>query len=258
MCLCRLFSVIAEAMTDHKPGEAHHAAGKPGGLDVKALRAFRVLRPLRLVSGVPSAFVTRCSLFLNSCPCASPHMQHLTVCVCPVRFTDCVELHHESHGPPPAHWYVGHVRHHHLRHHRLGAVHRQDAQELLLHQHRSTALSTTANFTQSPYFIDGVSSMSPAALCSRSHDGRRSVTLCVCRQRPLLCRERNRVQGQVGGPQRRHHKLRQHFLRHADSFPVHHYGGLDWCSLLGTPHGSILIWTCNWQLFSWSYKQLII
>lgn len=51
---CRLFSVIAEGMTDHKPGEAHHAAGKPGGLDVKALRAFRVLRPLRLVSGVPS------------------------------------------------------------------------------------------------------------------------------------------------------------------------------------------------------------
>lgn len=44
-------------MTDHKPGEAHHAAGKPGGLDVKALRAFRVLRPLRLVSGVPSASV---------------------------------------------------------------------------------------------------------------------------------------------------------------------------------------------------------
>lgn len=55
-CLRRLFSVIAEGMTDHKPGEAHHAAGKPGGLDVKALRAFRVLRPLRLVSGVPSVF----------------------------------------------------------------------------------------------------------------------------------------------------------------------------------------------------------
>ena len=70
-------------MTDHKPGEAHHAAGKPGGLDVKALRAFRVLRPLRLVSGVPSAFVVRCCLFLNSCSCASPHVQHRKVCVCP-------------------------------------------------------------------------------------------------------------------------------------------------------------------------------
>lgn len=65
LTLCRLFSVIAEAMTDHKPGEAHHAAGKPGGLDVKALRAFRVLRPLRLVSGVPSASTT-ISLFTFS------------------------------------------------------------------------------------------------------------------------------------------------------------------------------------------------
>lgn len=54
---------MAEAMTDHKPGEAHHAAGKPGGLDVKALRAFRVLRPLRLVSGVPSAFIIYHRLF---------------------------------------------------------------------------------------------------------------------------------------------------------------------------------------------------
>lgn len=49
----RLFSVILEQVS-HKPGEAHHMSGKPGGFDVKALRAFRVLRPLRLVSGVPS------------------------------------------------------------------------------------------------------------------------------------------------------------------------------------------------------------
>ncbi|XP_053536536.1 voltage-dependent L-type calcium channel subunit alpha-1D [Ictalurus punctatus] len=48
-----LFSVVAE-MGEPKHGDAHHASGKPGGLDVKALRAFRVLRPLRLVSGVPS------------------------------------------------------------------------------------------------------------------------------------------------------------------------------------------------------------
>ena len=50
----RLLSVLGVGMTEHKPREAHHAAGKPGGLDVKALRAFRVLLPLRLVSGVPS------------------------------------------------------------------------------------------------------------------------------------------------------------------------------------------------------------
>lgn len=57
-----------------------------------------------------------------------------------VRFADCVELHHESHGPPFAHRYAGHVRHHHLRHHRFGAFHRQDAQDVLLHQHRSTSV----------------------------------------------------------------------------------------------------------------------
>ncbi|KAF3860991.1 hypothetical protein F7725_001246 [Dissostichus mawsoni] len=46
-----LFSVVLETMT-HKSGEVattHHVPGKPGGLDVKALRAFRVLRPLRLI-----------------------------------------------------------------------------------------------------------------------------------------------------------------------------------------------------------------
>lgn len=55
--ICRLFSVVLETMTHKSSGEqatTHHMPGKPGGLDVKALRAFRVLRPLRLVSGVPS------------------------------------------------------------------------------------------------------------------------------------------------------------------------------------------------------------
>ena len=55
-----MFSVVLETVT-HKSGEvsttSHHTPGKPGGLDVKALRAFRVLRPLRLVSGVPSKSV---------------------------------------------------------------------------------------------------------------------------------------------------------------------------------------------------------
>uniref|UniRef100_A0A3Q2VCQ3 Voltage-dependent L-type calcium channel subunit alpha n=1 Tax=Haplochromis burtoni TaxID=8153 RepID=A0A3Q2VCQ3_HAPBU len=71
-----LFSVMAEAMTDHKPGEAHHAAGKPGGLDVKALRAFRVLRPLRLVSGVPSL-----QIVLNSIMKAMVPLLHIGMLV---------------------------------------------------------------------------------------------------------------------------------------------------------------------------------
>lgn len=48
-----LFSVILEQLTKETEGGSH-SGGKPGGFDVKALRAFRVLRPLRLVSGVPS------------------------------------------------------------------------------------------------------------------------------------------------------------------------------------------------------------
>ncbi|CDQ74502.1 unnamed protein product [Oncorhynchus mykiss] len=48
-----LFAVIGDSITyisgvEAQPGE------KGGGFDMKALRAFRVLRPLRLVSGVPS------------------------------------------------------------------------------------------------------------------------------------------------------------------------------------------------------------
>lgn len=48
----RLFSAILEQATKADGGNS--IGGKGAGFDVKALRAFRVLRPLRLVSGVPS------------------------------------------------------------------------------------------------------------------------------------------------------------------------------------------------------------
>uniref|UniRef100_A0A8C4SBI2 Voltage-dependent L-type calcium channel subunit alpha n=1 Tax=Erpetoichthys calabaricus TaxID=27687 RepID=A0A8C4SBI2_ERPCA len=70
-----LFSVVLEQMT-HKPGEAHHMGGKAGGLDVKALRAFRVLRPLRLVSGVPSL-----QIVLNSIMKAMVPLLHIALLV---------------------------------------------------------------------------------------------------------------------------------------------------------------------------------
>lgn len=47
------------------------SGGKPGGFDVKALRAFRVLRPLRLVSGVPSELT-------HSPQLTSPHLKPCT------------------------------------------------------------------------------------------------------------------------------------------------------------------------------------
>ncbi|KAK1800978.1 hypothetical protein P4O66_004725 [Electrophorus voltai] len=70
-----LFSVVLETVT-YKPGESHHMPGKPGGLDVKALRAFRVLRPLRLVSGVPSL-----QIVLNSIMKAMVPLLHISLLV---------------------------------------------------------------------------------------------------------------------------------------------------------------------------------
>ncbi|XP_067408530.1 voltage-dependent L-type calcium channel subunit alpha-1F [Emydura macquarii macquarii] len=51
-------------------------SGKPGGFDVKALRAFRVLRPLRLVSGVPSLHIV-----LNSIMKAMVPLLHIALLV---------------------------------------------------------------------------------------------------------------------------------------------------------------------------------
>ncbi|XP_041953728.1 calcium channel, voltage-dependent, L type, alpha 1F subunit [Alosa sapidissima] len=75
-----LFSVILETVTHKSGGEAaattSHTPGKPGGLDVKALRAFRVLRPLRLVSGVPSL-----QIVLNSIMKAMVPLLHISLLV---------------------------------------------------------------------------------------------------------------------------------------------------------------------------------
>ncbi|KAF7480065.1 Hypothetical predicted protein [Marmota monax] len=69
----RLFSVLLEQGSG-RPGEAPHT--KPGGFDVKALRAFRVLRPLRLVSGVPSLHIV-----LNSIMKALVPLLHIALLV---------------------------------------------------------------------------------------------------------------------------------------------------------------------------------
>uniref|UniRef100_A0A3Q3IRH6 Voltage-dependent L-type calcium channel subunit alpha n=1 Tax=Monopterus albus TaxID=43700 RepID=A0A3Q3IRH6_MONAL len=80
-----LFSVVLEFLTKDEKGEgngasshptAHGHGGKPGGFDVKALRAFRVLRPLRLVSGVPSLQVV-----LNSIIKAMVPLLHIALLV---------------------------------------------------------------------------------------------------------------------------------------------------------------------------------
>uniref|UniRef100_A0A674C4Y3 Voltage-dependent L-type calcium channel subunit alpha n=1 Tax=Salmo trutta TaxID=8032 RepID=A0A674C4Y3_SALTR len=65
--VCVLFAVIGDSITyisgvEAQPGE------KGGGFDMKALRAFRVLRPLRLVSGVPSLQVVMNSILKSMLP----------------------------------------------------------------------------------------------------------------------------------------------------------------------------------------------
>ncbi|KAM4720909.1 LOW QUALITY PROTEIN: voltage-dependent L-type calcium channel subunit alpha-1D [Rhinophrynus dorsalis] len=70
-----LFSVALEQLTKEVES-GNHSTGKSGGFDVKALRAFRVLRPLRLVSGVPSLQVV-----LNSIIKAMVPLLHIALLV---------------------------------------------------------------------------------------------------------------------------------------------------------------------------------
>ncbi|CAL8386162.1 unnamed protein product [Gadus morhua 'NCC'] len=69
-----LFSAILEQATKGDGGT--QIGGKAAGFDVKALRAFRVLRPLRLVSGVPSLQVV-----LNSIIKAMVPLLHIALLV---------------------------------------------------------------------------------------------------------------------------------------------------------------------------------
>uniref|UniRef100_A0A674BC24 Voltage-dependent L-type calcium channel subunit alpha n=1 Tax=Salmo trutta TaxID=8032 RepID=A0A674BC24_SALTR len=75
-----LFSVVLELLTkdsvETKEEAEAGAAAASGGFDVKALRAFRVLRPLRLVSGVPSLQVV-----LNSIIKAMVPLLHIALLV---------------------------------------------------------------------------------------------------------------------------------------------------------------------------------
>nr|XP_032828240.1 voltage-dependent L-type calcium channel subunit alpha-1D-like [Petromyzon marinus] len=65
--LVGLFSAVLEQVSRAGVVPGSHA-GKSGGFDVKALRAFRVLRPLRLVSGVPSLQVVLNSIIKAMVP----------------------------------------------------------------------------------------------------------------------------------------------------------------------------------------------
>ncbi|XP_068599075.1 dihydropyridine-sensitive L-type skeletal muscle calcium channel subunit alpha-1-like [Brachionichthys hirsutus] len=69
-----LFTVAVDAINHISGVEA--PVGEKGGFDMKALRAFRVLRPLRLVSGVPSLQVVMNSILKSMLP-----LFHITLLV---------------------------------------------------------------------------------------------------------------------------------------------------------------------------------
>ena len=76
--------------------------------DVKALRAFRVLRPLRLVSGVPSKTI---------------HIsQNLPTLIFPRRFTSCAQQYNNGNDPPFPHRTPSSLCDTHLCHHWSGAL----------------------------------------------------------------------------------------------------------------------------------------
>uniref|UniRef100_A0A8C4GLP4 Voltage-dependent L-type calcium channel subunit alpha n=1 Tax=Dicentrarchus labrax TaxID=13489 RepID=A0A8C4GLP4_DICLA len=70
-----LFTVAVDAI-NHISGVEAPVGEKGGGFDMKALRAFRVLRPLRLVSGVPSLQVVMNSILKSMLP-----LFHITLLV---------------------------------------------------------------------------------------------------------------------------------------------------------------------------------
>uniref|UniRef100_A0A674MR17 Voltage-dependent L-type calcium channel subunit alpha n=1 Tax=Takifugu rubripes TaxID=31033 RepID=A0A674MR17_TAKRU len=70
-----LFTVAMDAI-NHISGVEASIGDKGGGFDMKALRAFRVLRPLRLVSGVPSLQVVMNSILKSMLP-----LFHITLLV---------------------------------------------------------------------------------------------------------------------------------------------------------------------------------
>lgn len=90
------------------------------GFDVKALRAFRVLRPLRLVSGVPSELL----IF-------PPQNCSTNVFLSFRRSSGRSEFNSTSHGAFTSHRASRHLRYHYLRNYRIRVILGEIAQNVL-------------------------------------------------------------------------------------------------------------------------------
>lgn len=91
------------------------------GFDVKALRAFRVLRPLRLVSGVPSEWCISLivvDLFDNDAKRDEKEVIDVILC----RFTSCSQCNSSCNDSSLPHCSSRLIRHCHLCHYRIGIV----------------------------------------------------------------------------------------------------------------------------------------
>lgn len=102
-------------------------AGKPeDGVDLRTLRAIRVLRPLKLVSGVPSKFVQHATR--QHC-ISLPHLHFLSF-----RPPGGAQVHPQGLGAAHANRAPRHVCHPHICHHRIGILLGSPAQDLLRHR----------------------------------------------------------------------------------------------------------------------------
>lgn len=102
------------------------------GLDVKALRAFRVLRPLRLVSGVPSKFFISFSLSLHFAEIfITADVFFLSSFSNTKRSPGRSQFNFASHGAFASHRTSRYFRYHNLRNYWAGVVLGQTSPNLL-------------------------------------------------------------------------------------------------------------------------------
>ena len=99
------------------------------GFDVKALRAFRVLRPLRLVSGVPSK-LPESAMSTSVSPQRTAVMRISKVDRLHCRSAGRAQLNSPCHGAIITHSSIGTFCDYYLRHYRLGIILRENAQNV--------------------------------------------------------------------------------------------------------------------------------
>ena len=129
------------------PKSEEEVHGKQSGLDLSTLRTVRVLRPLKLVSGVPSKSsvcfidIERAHIFHKSNSISNLSLNHPYVssqlsanflCLSfSLRSAGCYLIHRQGHRSSGQHRSPPPLRHHHLRHHRTRVLRRSSQQNLL-------------------------------------------------------------------------------------------------------------------------------